>query len=198
MSKRSFLIVGGLLGLVVIGAVSWYLASPLLFDRTVDETLPFEIPSAEELAQMPEAKRKEMEAEVMETAAAMPDKAMDEAMPASDQPVVLQRGQFVDIDNLHKGSGTATVLQLSDGSRILRFEDFAVTNGPDLHVLLASAGAPTSRDDLGEYVDLGALKGNKGNQNYEIPASVSLEAYQSIVIYCKPFHVVFSTATLSP
>jgi hypothetical protein len=71
-----------------------------------------------------------------------------------------------------------------------------VTNGPDLHVYLAAGSQPTGRDDLGEHVDLGALKGNIGDQNYTIPPDLGLEDYQSVVIYCVPFHVVFSTASL--
>jgi hypothetical protein len=78
----------------------------------------------------------------------------------------------------------------------LRFEDFSVTNGPDLHVLLAVDPAPASREDLGDYVDLGSLKGNLGSQNYEIPPGTDLSQFKSVVIYCVPFHVVFATATL--
>jgi hypothetical protein len=109
---------------------------------------------------------------------------------------VLRAGQFTDIDSVHKGSGTGTIYELPDGNHIVRFEEFNVTNGPQLHVLLATAPEPTTSSELGEYIDLGGLKGNMGNQNYEIPADVNLEQYQSVVIYCMPFHVVFSTATL--
>ena len=65
-----------------------------------------------------------------------------------------------------------------------------------MHVLLARDPVPSSRDDLGEYLDLGSLKGNVGNQNYEIPSGTDLSQFKSVVIYCVPFHVVFATATL--
>jgi len=73
-----------------------------------------------------------------------------------------------------------------------------VTNGPDLRVLLVGHTDPKTRDDVmdGDYVELDNLKGNKGNQNYELSADIDITAYQSVVIYCKPFHVVFSTALL--
>ncbi|MCQ3979344.1 MAG: hypothetical protein DPW09_38480 [Anaerolineae bacterium] len=220
MNIRSFLLVGGLIGLVIVGALVWYLASPLFINRTVDEAFPFEAPSQEDLAQMSEGEveqaraglreaipsqaemEKMAEAEqqavatrVMEAAAALPDKAMEEPMPA-DQPTVVAQGQFQDADSFHQGSGAATIYQLPDGNLVLRFEDFTVTNGPDLHVLLAENPTPTSSSDLGEYLDLGSLKGNIGSQNYDIPARTDLSRFKSIVIYCQPFHVVFATAPL--
>jgi len=81
--------------------------------------------------------------------------------------------------------------------RGLRFENFQVTNGPDLYVYLAVHPEPRSRQDVAPgYVSLGKLKGNIGAQNYEIPAGTDLAKYRSVVIYCQPFHVVFATATL--
>jgi hypothetical protein len=226
MRKRSLLIIGALIVLIGGGAVVWYLASPLFFNKTVDETFFFEPPSQEELAQMSEEALKEMEAEfleavpdekelaqmseterqaieakVLESASVMPDKEMVEPMPAEAdsaevEPLVIFQGHFTDADSFHKGSGRATIYQLPDGNHVLRLEEFSVTNGPDLHVLLAGHPAPTGRDELGNYLELGSLKGNMGNQNYEIPDDTDLSQFKSIVIYCKPFHVVFSTATL--
>ena len=141
-----------------------------------------------------------METELLAAAAEMPDKMMDDPMPesADSGPTVVFMGQFVDADSFHQGSGGATIYQQPDGSHVLRFENFEVTNGPDLHVLLVENPAPVSRDDIMTgYVDLGSLKGNVGNQNYEIPAGTDVSKYKSVVIYCMPFHVVFSTATLS-
>ena len=123
--------------------------------------------------------------------------AMAEAAPSA--PVALKQGMFRDADGFHKGEGSATLYRLPDGSHVLRFEDFQVTNGPDLRVLLASHADPQSRDDVQGpgYVELAKLKGNIGNQNYPLPEGVSPADYGSVVIYCKPFHVVFSVAPLS-
>ncbi|MCC6614584.1 MAG: DM13 domain-containing protein [Anaerolineae bacterium] len=112
------------------------------------------------------------------------------------EPTVLGAGSFVEIDAIHRGEGQATVYRLEDGRQLLRLEDFRVTNGPDLHVILSRAEAPRTHEEVGDYVDLGSLKGNVGEQNYDIPPDVDLTEYHSIVIYCVPFHVVFSTATL--
>jgi hypothetical protein len=85
----------------------------------------------------------------------------------------------------------------TDGTQtFLRFEGFETDNGPDLNVYLIS-GAPG--DDPGEnYVDLGDLKGNIGDQNYEIPAGVDLSQYRSVVIWCVRFGVGFGGAELMP
>lgn len=217
--KRTVLIFVGAIAVIVGIAVAWYLISPLFIDNTVDEAFPIQLPSETEASAMSgdeleaaletaiseaealgDEEMAEIEAQVQKLSAMMPDKEMDDEMPAQEAtPVVVAQGQFVDADDFHKGSGTATVYQVAEGEAILRFEDFDVTNGPDLHVILSSNPNPTNRDDIGDdYIDLGSLKGNMGNQNYEIPADVDLSAYQSVVIYCMPFHVVFSTATLLP
>ena len=96
-----------------------------------------------------------------------------------------------------RAAASAKLYDIPAIGRVLRFEEFRATNGPDLHVLLAAAPLPTNRHDLGEYIDLGSLKGNVGDQNYDIPEDVDVARYASVVIYCKPFHVVFATATLN-
>ena len=109
----------------------------------------------------------------------------------------LARGTFTDADGFHKGSGTARVVSASDGAE-LRFEAFQVTNGPDLYVYLAVHPRPRSRAEVDEgFVSLGRLKGNVGPQAYPIPPGTDLARFRSAVIYCRAFHVVFSTATLS-
>jgi hypothetical protein len=197
MGSRRWLIVAGVVGIIAVGVAGWYFLSPLIIDRSVDEEFPFEIPNETELAKMESSEREAMEEEILATAAVMPEKSMDEPMPAGDEPTVLRRGQFVDADSFHQGSGTATLYRLADGSTVLRLDNFEVTNGPDLHVILAEGTSPTDRDQLGEYVDLGSLKGNVGNQNYEVPDEVDIGRYQSVVIYCVPFHVVFSIAAFN-
>lgn len=195
MISRRWLIAGGIVAIIVVGIAGWYFLSPLIFDRSVDEEFPFELPDETELAKMDISEREDLEEEIMATAAVMPEKSMDEPMPEGEEPTVLRQGQFVDADSFHQGSGTATLYQLADSSIVLRLDNFMVTNGPDLHVLLAEGTSPADRDQLGEYVDLGSLKGNVGNQNYDVPEDLDLTRYQSVVIYCVPFHVVFSTAT---
>lgn len=187
--KRNWFRAAALVGAVVVVAVGWWLGSPLFLDKEVNEEFPLsanaEIPSDQTQASVEK---------VMTEAAEAPTVEMTEDMP-EEGPVALASGVFAGADDFHEGSGTVTLYELGDGSRILRFEDFDVTNGPDLHVLAVANANPTDRDDLDGYVDLGKLKGNVGNQNYEVPADVV--DIGSIVIYCQPFHVLFATATLT-
>ena len=191
--KRRWFIVSVVAIGVPVLAVGWWLFSPLLFDKEVNEEFPraalAEIPADSSAADVEEAM---LDAEG-ETIPASED------MPAGE-PVALVTGEIVGADSFHQGSGTATIYELADGSRILRLEDLDVTNGPDLHVLLSPVSNPEDRSEVTAegYIDLGGLKGNIGNQNYEIPADFVIGDEISVVIYCKPFHVIFSTATLLP
>ena len=192
LSKKALAIAGAVI-LVPIIALAWWLFSPLLFDKTVEEEFPFAF-AAEVPADMT---RDEVET-VMAVMAKMDAPVAPAAEAAMDGPVALKSGQLEDADRFHKGSGGATLYRLQDGSAVLRLSDFRVTNGPDLHVFLTSHPEPSGRDDVhsGDYLDLGKLKGNVGNQNYPLPASADPSAFSSVVIYCSPFHVIFSVASL--
>lgn len=114
-------------------------------------------------------------------------------------PVRLKVGQFQDIDAFHKGSGDAVIYRGPDGSHLLRLENFEATNRPDLHVILSLWEGPQGIGGhlkTEGYVDLGKLKGNIGNQNYEIPPEVDVQIHNTVTIYCAPFHVIFSVAAL--
>ncbi len=173
-------------------AMAWWLGSPLFLDRTVNEEFPNSA-----TAVVPDSMTHE---EVEETMAALADESQsaEDPMPEAGAPVALFSGEFEDADRAHRGSGTATIYELEDGGLVLRFEDFEVTNGPDLRVLLAGHEGPSDRSELdGDgYIELDSLKGNVGNQNYEIPGNYDLEDLGSVVIYCSPFHVIFSVAPL--
>jgi hypothetical protein len=127
----------------------------------------------------------------------MPD-AMKGAEMTQLSPVKLKAGDFSGVDRFHKGSGKATIYSSPGGSHLLRLEDFKVTNGPDLRVILTPVQDPGGPDDVTApgHVELAKLKGNMGNQNYEIPNDVDVASFQSVVIYCSPFRVIFSVAPL--
>ena len=189
--KRGVLIGLGVVAIPAI-ALAWWLFSPLFLNTTVIEDFP-----RAANAQIPEGSTaEEVEAEMLEAEGETSTAAED--MPEPD-PTKLLSGQFVGADSFHQGSGDVGVYLLADGSRILRFDDIDITNGPDLHVILSPVGSAEGRDDVMAtgYVDLGSLKGNRGSQNYDIPADVDItNGDWTVVIYCEPFHVIFATAEL--
>lgn len=114
--------------------------------------------------------------------------------PAPTEPVLLGAGQFVGLAG-HDGTGDAGIFQNPDGSLVLRFENFDIENGPDLEVYLVPGADQTS---LAEgSVHLGALKGNIGNQNYDLASGTQLApgAYTALV-WCEAFSVEFVGATI--
>ncbi len=122
---------------------------------------------------------------------------------ASDAPAgpeTLAEGEL--ISHEHTTTGSVKVLRLADGSRTLRLENLDTSNGPDLRVLLSDAPVKEGKAgwhvfDDGEYVSLGKLKGNKGDQNYALPADADLDKLTSVSIWCDRFDVSFGAAPLA-
>ena len=100
----------------------------------------------------------------------------------------------------HQTSGRATIYKSPDGKLYLRLTDFMTSNGPDVHVVLARSGDKALEQDIVkgslDDVELGPLKGNQGDQNYDVPASTDLNQYGTAVIYCVRFHAIFGVAKL--
>ena len=118
------------------------------------------------------------------------DVTVDEEMPIATLSIPM--GSFVGVgDGIHDAQGDVIIIESDDGSRFLRFENFKATNGPDLFVYLAT---DETADD---FVSLGMLKGNIGNQNYMIPPGADLTNYDTVLIWCKQFSVLFGSAKLS-
>ena len=219
LKNRPLLIGIVIIALIPIAAITYYLAEPLFVDDEVSEDLPsdiiFVMDGEVEVRNMPDDMTVEEAEQQMIDAAAAPDTESADPMPedimmsddvdsdnapADDQvtAVEVKRGQFRDADNFHQGSGDAILFELSDGRHLLRFENFRVTNGPDLHVYLVPQANASGRVSIDGYVDLGQLKGNVGDQNYFIDTDIAIPDEASIVIWCEPFGVLFSTATLTP
>lgn len=117
--------------------------------------------------------------------------------PGVGQSSVLAAGEFRSLE--HETTGRAMVVRLADGRVFLRFEELNTLNGPDLRVYLSEVPAGGDAHAYGEdFVDLGQLKGNKGNQNYLVPEDVDLTRFKSAVIWCRRFTVGFGVAPLSP
>jgi hypothetical protein len=121
------------------------------------------------------------------------DKEVNErVVRASGANVQVAAGSFASI--AHEGRGTAAVVELPGGERKLTLTDFETDSGPDLRVYVATDDP--ANGDLGDFEDLGALKGNVGNQQYRVPDDVNLNRYSTVVIWCRAFSVAFTSAGL--
>ncbi|MEV6201444.1 DM13 domain-containing protein [Streptomyces sp. NPDC051771] len=170
-------------GLVVaVAGLVWFKPWALWVDETVNEALP------------------EAAATAAATASATASGEPAAGAPAPAGPVTVAQGGF--ISHEHDTTGTVKIVRLADGTHTLRLEGLDTSNGPDLRVLLSDAPVKEGKAgwfvfDDGKHVDLAKLKGNKGDQNYPLPADVDWSAYPSVSIWCDRFDVSFGAATLA-
>ena len=115
---------------------------------------------------------------------------------ANVAPMKLAAGEFH--AGAHETKGTAAIFKLADGKRTLRLTNFETSNGPDVHVYLVAAADAKDSETVKSagFVELGSLKGNIGDQNYDVPATVDLAKYRAVTIWCARFNVNFGTAPL--
>lgn len=124
---------------------------------------------------------------------------VQESLPSSSatgerSTEIVRKGSFTEVDFIHKGSGQAKLIRI-DESYTLRLEDFNVVNGPDLYVYLTKTDRPTGDiESLGDFIDLGRLKGTMGNQNYAVLDDV--RGYRTAVVWCKRYGVLFTYAVM--
>jgi len=205
MGTNKAVIGGGIIAAIIIIGV---LASPLFYETEVDEPLDLalsEIKSGmtyDNFAKMDDEERKplaekmseELKQDIMDKAASsqsVVSKQVDDMVMSQAESKEIQtllEGQFVGLGG-HEVQGTAKILQVEDAT-FLRFEDFQVTNGPDLRVYITPDG------DVSQGIHLDKLHGSKGNQNY-ILENIDVEMYDTVVIYCQPFGVYFAKANLT-
>jgi hypothetical protein len=169
--------------LVIGGPVTWYLASPLFISSQVDEPAPVVAGGATPAA--PAA------SPLASPSIAAP--ALTEPPAGTGAPLAERRGEFVGADEFHFGRGTARLIETAPGIWVVRLEEFEVRNGPDLFVYLSESPDGYAQGGL----ELGPLKADRGNQNYEVPADTDVGAFRSVVIWCKAFAVQFASARLS-
>lgn len=126
--------------------------------------------------------------------ASLGDKVVDEDVArAGSGNTEVASGSFEGV--AHHSRGTATVIQTGDGERVLTLTDFDNSPGPDLRLYLV-AGNPSTEGDVKDYEDLGALKGNKGDQQYDLK-DIDTTRYNTVVVWCRAFTVLFSRAPLT-
>ncbi|CAL9519526.1 hypothetical protein SUDANB1_03795 [Streptomyces sp. enrichment culture] len=155
----------------------WFQPWKLWQDETVEEALPGVVKTSAPPAAVPSGT----------------------VVPPATGPQALASGEL--ISHEHDTSGTVKLVRLADGSHVVRLENLATSNGPDLRVWLTDAPVKEGTAgwhvfDDGEYISLGKLKGNKGSQNYAVPEGADLSRYTSVSIWCDRFDVSFGAAEL--
>ncbi len=188
--------VRGLVMAAPVAAIGWFLVVPYFTDERVVEALPGVVLAP--VTTVPTAGGTATPASTASTASTTPDARGDPTTPVTTTvaagPVLLSVGELAGID--HRASGSAALYRLDDGSHIVRLEDIDIQNGPDYFVhLVPGAG----RESPGGGHDLGALKGNRGSQNYEIPAEVDVSSGPfTVLVWCRAFAVPVAHATPQP
>lgn len=181
--RRTLLLIGGGVALVAAVVAALVLQPWLLFvDVRVDDALPTVAPTST-------------------SSAPGPDASAPSATPtAPPEPVLLSSGTF--ISHEHTTSGTASIIEQPDGTRVLALQALETSNGPDVHVWLSASDVVEGFDGWfvaggAPYLDLGLIKGNLGDQVYEIPADADLGQYRSVSLWCVQFAVSFGAAQLT-
>jgi Electron transfer DM13 len=192
---------------IIIGVGAVYLASPLFISTEIDEPLPegaeLSPPASnqsQEFMAMSEKERieagnqmNEQEKNQIMLEFAGLNSSFNESMSQGIETnnLLLLTGSFVGVgDGIHDAQGVAKVIPVEGAGNVLRLEDLVVTNGPDLYVYLSA------NKSASDFVNLGRLKANIGNQNYPIPNGTDLTKYDTVLIWCKAFSVLFGSADL--
>jgi hypothetical protein len=163
--------------------IAWYLGSPLVLSTTIDEPAPIAAASAASTTSPGAGGSPAV------SASGPPAPA-----PAATRAPLVLAGAFHGSDEFHFGRGTARLIETSPGTFVVRLEDFAVRNGPDLYVYLS----PSADGDVRNAIELGRLKADTGNQNYAVPSGALDDpaVAASVVIWCRQFSHLFATAPL--
>ena len=210
MNKRKVIIVVIIIAAIAI-PVGIYTVSPLFINTTVNEPLPTtssltDLQKFQEFMSMNNEEQRVEKGQQMTTeeknailrgAAQTNGNTLNQSMTEATTlgSMSLAIGRFIGVnDGIHNADGLAKVIRLDNNvSTILRLENFKATNGPDLYVYLATDNSAAS-----DFVNLGRLKGNIGNQNYDIPEGTDISRYDTVLIWCKAFSVLFGSARLEP
>ncbi|MFN8376119.1 MAG: DM13 domain-containing protein [Anaerolineae bacterium] len=206
--------------LLVIVTYTFPLWAPVLENNTVEELFPGLPPEAQPTFAAFSATQQSIFLDMQATNPVMareyvlgamgtdfPVPTEQQVMPTMEAPLVVGSGQFGAVDEVRWAEGTFLIYQQPDNNRVLRIEDFRSARATDLHVILWATDFPSDEVDIADMlaepvplgpldIDLGALQGNVGNQNYTIPPQVNLNLYNSIVIYSITYQMIFSVAPI--
>ena len=184
--RLALIITAGIGAIALAGALAVFKPWLLFVDTTVNDALP--VPSSVGSAPAP--------------ADGGGDSADDGGASAQETgPVLVAGGTF--ISHEHETTGTTSIYRLPDGSHQLTLENLATSNGPDVHVWLSAGPVIEGRDGWftagdHDHLDIAPIKGNRGNQVYDLPAGTDPSQWSAVVLWCEDFSVSFGAAELSP
>lgn len=186
--------VAGVLALVVLAPVTWYLASPI-FIRTelveaapIGATDPSPSPAPQVTTPPPVVDPTPVPASAVPTAVPT---ATAVPTPTPFERSTVASGTFKGTDEFHFGRGTASIIEIAPGRFHLRLDDFSVRNGPDLYVYLS----PDPDGYTKQATEIGLLKATDGSFGYDLPDRIDPARFRSAIIWCKQFSHLFATAT---
>ncbi len=205
--KNKTKIIIGIIVIAIIIPLGIYTISPLFINTEINEPLPslaneksttdftkFMAMTEDEKFDAAKNMAEEEENMIMKMATKQ-DTTINETMAMNISQSTQNKaliGNFIGIDDgIHNAKGLAKILTITNGSQILRLENFKSTNGPDVHLYLSN------NKQANDFIDLGRLKANNGNQNYKIPMDIDFNHYGYVLIWCKPFSVLFGSAQLN-
>ena len=197
ISKKTLVVISLVSVPFVVAAGTYFQPWKLFTDTRVEEALPK--PTGTTVAPK-DATTDETGEKIAETEEPLSSsKSATDSTEVVESPEILAEGKF--ITHEHDTTGSVKILKYSDGTRILRIENLKTSNGPKLEVWLTDAPVIEGLDgwrvfDDGKFLNLGALKGNIGSQNYSISSETNLDDYSSISIWCERFSVSFGAAAL--
>ena len=205
--KNKTKIIIGIIVIAIVIPLGIYTISPLFINTEINEPLPSlaneksttdfaKFMAMTETEKLDAAKNMtEKEEDMIMKMAAKQDTTINETMAMNINQSTQNKaliGNFIGIDDgIHNAKGLAKILTISNGSQILRLENFKSTNGPDVHLYLSN------NKQANDFIDLGRLEANNGNQNYKIPMDIDFNHYGYVLIWCKPFSVLFGSAQLN-
>ncbi len=205
--KNKTKIIIGIIVIAIVIPLGIYTISPLFINTEINEPIPSlaneksttdfaKFMAMTEDEKFDAAKNMaEKEEDMIMKMAAKQDTTINETMAMNINQSTQNKaliGNFIGIDDgIHNAKGLAKILTISNGSQILRLENFKSTNGPDVHLYLSN------NKQANDFIDLGRLKANNGNQNYKIPMDIDFNHYGYVLIWCKPFSVLFGSAQLN-
>ena len=202
MRGKTKIIISIIIAAIVI-PLAIYTISPLFLSNVVNEPDPtLAISEFQKYMNLSEEERIEVaknmtreKAMMIGIMAAKQNTTVDEnvTFPIIEQtPNNTLTGTFIGIgDGFHNVEGAAKVISVESGAQILRLENFKATNGPDLYVYLSKDKSAS------DFINVGRLKGNVGNQNYEIPIGSDLSKYNTVLIWCRAFSFLFGSAQIT-